>query len=419
MRIVVLGAGVIGVTSAWFLARAGHEVTVIDRQPAPALETSFANGGQVGTSHAQPWASPSTLRRLPGWLLRGDGAIRFQPQADARQWSWGLRFLLECGAARSHRNMRRNLALARYSQGLFRELRDSTGIAYDHVGRGILHIHTDRAAFEHARAGCAALVEAGMDVRMVDAGECRVLEPALATSGDLVAGGMFAAADESGDARAFTAALAALAAQAGVAFRFDTSIERLAVDKGALQSVVVRNPDGSDDRVRGDACVVALGSYSALLLASVGMSVPVYPVKGHSITVALAAADVAPTLPLHDEGELLVFSRLGNRLRVAGAATLQGYDTAIDQSRIDALTRRTAQLFPGIALADDKVTPWTGLRPATPSNVPCIGATRVRGLWLNTGHGTLGWTLSCGSAGALAELIDGRRPPVDFPFLGK
>jgi D-amino-acid dehydrogenase len=415
MRVVVMGAGIVGTTSAWYLACAGHEVLVVDRQPAAALETSFANGGQIAVSHAEPWANPGALRGLPGWLLSGDAPLRFRPRLDWAQWMWGARFLLECLPARAARNTRDILALALYSLAELKALRQETAIEYDHQARGILHFFTDARELERAAHAADEMRANGIDVQVKSAAACVELEPAFAQARAPIAGGLYTPIDESGDARRFTQNLAERAERRGVAFRFNTAIEFIEAAGDAIASVAVRNEDGSDERLRADAYVLALGSYSPGLAAPLGLSLPVYPAKGYSITIALEPDDIAPQVALNDEAHKLVYSRLGSRLRVAGTAELNGYNTEIDAARCEQIVRRTFALFPR-AGQPERAQFWAGLRPATPSNVPRIGATRYRNLFLNTGHGTLGWTLACGSGAALACIISGDRPPVAFPF---
>ncbi len=416
MKILVLGAGVVGVTSAWYLAKAGHEVTVIDRQPAAGLETSFANGGQISVSHAEPWANPGAPLKILKWLGREDAPLLFRLRADPKQWSWGLRFLFECLPGRTRDNTLTILRLALYSRAQLQALRRETGIAYDHLEKGILHFHTDEREFEaaHARVRLMQAHDCAMQVKTVT--ECLEIEPALRHAGIPLVGGTYAPDDESGDAHQFSQNLAALCLERGVKFRYETSIEKLVTEGDSVRAVQLRDPQGDRDLVTADACVAALGSYSPFLLSRVGISVPVYPVKGYSVTIPITQADAAPSGCISDENAKIAMTRLGNRLRAAGTAELTGYDTSLNEARCRAILDRVDSMFPGAGdLAN--ATRWTGLRPATPSNVPLIGRTRYRNLYLNTGHGTLGWTLACGSGAALARLIDGRAPEVEFPFL--
>ena len=416
MKVVVLGAGVVGTVSAWYLARAGYAVTVIDRQGAAGLETSLANGGQISASHAEPWANPSAPGQVLKWLGREDAPLLFRLRADARQWAWGLRFLVECLPWRARANTREILSLALYSRAELQRLRTETGIRYDHQSRGILHFYTNRKDFDRAVRRAETLRQYGCDQEIKTPDECVAIEPALAHARSQLAGGTFAASDESGDAHKFTQALAALAEGHGVRFRYGCSVERLETEHGRVASVIVHDVhDGAEESVTADAYIVALGSYSPLVLAGIGVSMPVYPVKGYSVTIPLEEGDDAPHVSLSDEAAKLVFARLGERLRVAGTAELAGYDTELRVERCESLLRRTFELFPRAGRAE-RAEHWTGLRPATPSNVPLIGRTRLRNLYLNTGHGTLGWTLACGSGRVLADLVSGRRPEIAFRF---
>lgn len=412
MKIVVLGAGVIGVTGAWYLARAGHEVTLVDRHAEAGMETSFANGGQVTAGHAEPWARPSVLPKVLRWLGREDAPLLFRPRADRAQWRWALRFALECLPGRFERNTRQLAGLARYSRDCLAELRGETGIEYDRVARGILHFCTGQAEFEALARHAESMRRLGVVREIKSAAQCHDLEPALRESRASVVGGVYSPQDESGDAHAFTVRLARLAEQKGVRFLRAATVESL-----ETEGQRVRAAHAGGARLQADAFVVSLGSYSARLLAPLRISIPVYPLKGYSVTLSLRpdVASHAPTLSLTDETHKIVISRLGERLRCAGTAELTGYDTSINARRCDAIVARLRELFPALARAG-KAELWAGLRPATPNNVPLIGATRFDNLYLNTGHGTLGWTLAAGSGRALADLVSGRRPDVDFTF---
>ncbi len=416
MKILVLGAGVIGTTSAWYLARAGHRVTVVDRQPQAGLETSFANGGQISVSHAEPWANPHVLTRLRKWLGREDAPLLWRWRADPAQLAWGLRFLGECRPGATRRNIAAIVALALYSRQRLGLLRHELGLQYDQLERGILHIYTDRQEFAAAGAAARTMRAFGVERETVDVDACLAIEPALADARHLLVGGDYTRADESGDVHRFTQALAARAAEAGVVFRYGLRIDKLAPGGRQLAGVVVHGENGGE-LLTADAYVVALGSYSPLLLKPLGIGIPVYPAKGYSVTLPLAPGSRAPSVSLTDDERKLVFSRLGDRLRVAGTAEFNGYNLELNEVRCQALLQRVRQLFPRLDLAGPPQF-WCGLRPATPSNRPLIGRSRYANLWLNTGHGTLGWTMACGSAAALADLIDGRPPEPEFPFLG-
>jgi D-amino-acid dehydrogenase len=413
MRVLVLGGGVIGVTAAWYLADDGHEVTLVDREEGAGLETSFANGGQISVSYAEPWANPSAPLKILQWLGRDDAPLLFRPRADWRQWRWGLQFLLECLPSRTRHNTIQCLNLALYSRECLQALRADTGIAYDHLERGILQFYTDAREFEHGVAAATLMREFGCDRVVRTPEECVTIEPAMAQCRDKLAGGIYTATDESGDAHVFTVELARLAAARGVALRWNTTVESLDAEGDRIGGVRVVDADGRRETLTADAIVVALGSFSPFMLSPIGVPCLVYPAKGYSMTVDVGEHGGAPMVSLTDLAWKIVITRLGNRLRVAGTAELSGYGMALDAVRCEALKRRTFELFPDAGDAAS-IRYWTGLRPATPSNVPLIGPTRYRNLWLDTGHGTLGWTMACGSGRALADAIAGRKPELDF-----
>lgn len=419
MKVLVLGAGVVGVASAWYLAKAGHEVTVLERQPAAGLETSFANGGQISVSHAEPWATPHAPLQALAWMGREDAPLLFRARWDPALFDWSLRFLRECLPWRTRANTRNIVALALYSrqrlQALRAELAASDGLAYDHLERGILHIYTDRREFARAAEAAAALRALGCERNTIGAQQCIEIEPALAAARPLLVGGDYTASDESGDAHRFTQRLAALCAAQGVLFRYGDTVEKIAAGGEHIAGVLVNNAAGGEV-LTADAYVVACGSYTPRLLRPLGIRLAVYPAKGYSATLPLAPDSVAPSVSLTDDGHKLVFSRLGQRLRIAGTAEFNGFDTGLNPVRCQALIRRAGELFPDLRPAGAPEF-WCGLRPATPSNVPVIGQTTYPNLYLNTGHGTLGWTLACGSGAALADLVSGRLPEPRFDFL--
>ncbi len=410
MKVLILGAGVVGVSSAWYLAKAGHHVTVVDRQPAAGLETSFANGGQISVSHAEPWSNPHAPLRALCWLGREDAPLLFRLRWDPALFDWSLRFLRECTPARTRANVRDIVALALYSREQLKSLRVETAIEYDQLERGILHVYTEHREFAAANEASKILRDFGCDRRMVDADACVAIEPALQAARHLLVGGDYTAADESGDAQCFTRKLAELCRAQGVAFRYDTTVARLIAAGGSLAGAWVKAAD-TTELLSADAYVIALGSYTPLLLRPLGLNLPVYPAKGYSATVPLTQDSVAPSVALTDDGHKLVFSRLGQRLRIAGTAEFNGYNTELNAVRCHALMQRTEQLFPQLRPAGEPEF-WCGLRPSTPSNVPFIGRSRLPNLYLNTGHGTLGWTMACGSGKALADVVSGREPEV-------
>ena len=417
MKVLVLGAGVIGTTSAWFLRAAGHEVTVIERQSAAAQETSFANGGQISVSHVEPWASPDAPFKILKWLGQPDAPLLFRPRLDWHQWRWGAQFLIECLPWRMRHNMRQILAISKYSGEMLRELRRETGLHYDDLQRGILQIYTDRQGFDAAIQAAELVRQYGVAREVKTPDECVAIEPALAPRREWIAGGTYTASDESGDARKFTQGLATLSAQRGVTYRFGVNIESLAVAESKVCGLRVVNEQNRKEVLTADAYIVSLSSYTPRLLAPIGVSALVYPAKGYSATLPIVDPHAAPTVSITDDAKKIVFTRLGDRLRVAGTAELSGYNTELNRVRCEALTR-CAQGWFGKAIDAQHVEYWTGLRPAMPSNVPLIGRTRYPNLYLNTGHGTLGWTMAAGSGKALADLISGRRPQIDFEFLG-
>ncbi|MGH8855874.1 MAG: D-amino acid dehydrogenase [Telluria sp.] len=415
MKVIVLGAGVVGTASAWYLQQAGHDVTVLDRQPGPAQETSFANGCQISVSHAEPWANPASLVKVVCSLGRADAPLLFRLRADPLQWRWCLQFLRECRPARVAANLRQIVAIADYSRRSLQALRAETGIEHDNLARGILHFYTDQREFERACRAAAAMRELGCPRMTIDADEVVRIEPALAGARARLVGGDFTASDESGDVYQFASQLAARGEAAGIRFRYNTTATRLLLDAGEVRGVEVIDGEGRHQVLHADAFVVALGSFSVTLLAPLGIRLMIYPGKGYSATYPITDASAAPTVSLTDDGHKLVLSRLGSRLRVAGTCELNGYGRDLNTVRCEAITRRVRALFPG-ACDYERASYWTGLRPLTPSNVPYIGRTRFPNLFLNTGHGTLGWTMACGSGRALADMISGMRPEVEFAF---
>lgn len=413
MKVLVLGAGVVGVTTAWYLAKAGHEVAVVDRQPAAGMETSFANGGQVSPCHAEPWANPSTPRTALKWMGREDAPLAFRWQRwDPALWSWGMRFLLNCTASRARTNTDRTLRVAVYSRACLQQLRDETGIEYDQKSLGILHVYRDPATFEHAQGAAQLMTKLGLprDIKTVE--EAVALEPALGSVADELAGAIFTPGDESGDAHKFTQRLAALCAKRGVTFHYDTTVLELEVEGDKVAAVST-----TKGRLRADSFVLSLGSWSPRMARQVGVRLPIYPAKGYSATVAVTDPSHAPNVSVTDDEHKLVFSRLGDRLRCAGTAELAGWDTKMTAVRAAAVAEGARSLFPG---AGDfaKAQLWAGLRPVTPDSVPILGRSPVANLFLNTGHGTLGWTMSCGSGRVLADIVSDRPPDIDMSGLG-
>lgn len=416
MKVIVMGAGVIGISSAWYLAKLGHEVTVIDRQPAAGLETSFANGAQISVSQSEPWAAPGAPLKVLKWLLKDDAPLLFRPKLEWHQLSWGMRFMIECLPWRFRHNIREMVNLGLYSRVSLQELRRETGIEYDELTRGILQFYTSKDDFVAAQESSKLLAQYGIEREVKSAEEAIAIEPALHHIRDRLAGATYAPTDESGDAHRFTQNLAALCRDQGVIFKYGAMIEAVETDAGRVSGIRLRHSDGHTETDTADAYVCAMGSYSYLMLKPIGITIPVYPAKGYSATLSTEGFQGAPSVSLTDEAMKIVFSRLGNRMRIAGTAELDGYSTNLSMIRTEALVKRARELFPGAADYDNPVY-WTGLRPATPSNCPLIGRTRYQNLYLNTGHGTLGWTEGPGSGRALADLMSGKKPDVDYQFL--
>lgn len=412
MHVIILGAGVIGVATAYHLARGGARVTVVDRQPGPGLETSFANGGQLSANHATPWATPGAPWKALRWLGRVDAPLLVHLRWDPALFAWLARFLANCTSARLRVNTERALRLALYSRRQLAAVRAETGIEYDRLSRGILHIFRNRRDYEEALPGAELMSGLGCTRTIVSADECVALEPALAAARQTLLGGIFSPDDESGDAHLFTRGLAERCADAGVAFVYGCTIRRLVAAKDRIAAV-----ETDTGNLEGDGFIVALGSYSPLLLRPLGIRLPVYPGKGYSATIPIGEHRGAPTVSLIDDAFKMVYSRLGSRLRVAGTAEFAGYDAAVTPARAQFLLRTAMALFPdcGDAAAAEL---WAGLRPSTPDGVPVIGRTGYRNLYLNTGHGTLGWTMAAGSGRLVADIVLGRTPEIRLDGLG-
>lgn len=415
MKVVVLGAGLEGVASAWYLRAAGHDVVVLERQSAAGMETSFANGGQISVSHAEPWASPGAPWKALKWLAREDAPLLFRLRADPAQWLWGLRFLRECTPQRFGANTVQLVRLGLYSRTSLQQLRRDTGIQYDHLERGILHFYTDPREFEAGEEAAVVMRELGCERTQMTPDECVALEPALVPAKPRLAGGTYTSTDESGDAHKFTVELAKLCALRGVRFEFEVQIQGFHFSQEEISGVKIIGKDGKPGNIRADAYVLALGSYSPLLARPLGIRLAIYPLKGYSVTMPVKDPAASWSVSLTDDEHKLVYSRFGARLRIAGTAELTGYDTSVNTVRCEAIVKRVMDLFP--QAADPRQAQfWSGLRPSTPSNIPYIGRTRYRNLFLNTGHGTLGWTHACGSGRSLADIVSGRKPEVDFSF---
>ncbi|ABE42113.1 D-amino acid dehydrogenase [Polaromonas sp. JS666] len=432
MKVVVLGAGIIGVSTAWHLLERGHDVTVVDRQADAALETSFANAAQISVSYCEPWANRDAPLKALKWMFRNDAPLLFRPKLDIHQWRWGLQFLAQCNDAAFERNVQQLVALGAYSHAALKEVVNATGIEYKRLERGIAHYYTDQKSFDTAGDAAVLMQKYGVARRVVSTAELLAIEPAFQAFAHRIVGGTYTASDESGDARMFTQALARRCADRGVRFLYGHDIDHLEKAGGAIESVAVRarTENGKREnivRLKADEVVAACGSYTAPLLRTVGVDLPIYPGKGYSATFKLLKPELAPFVSTIDDEVKCAMSRLGDHLRVAGTIEVGGYnlslDTPLAKARCKMLADRIEQVLPGVCdtrLADQGGEPnfWTGLRPATPTNIPYIGRTRVGRLWVNAGHGTLGWTHGAGSGKAIAELISGEVPAMDFGFYG-
>ncbi len=415
MKVIVLGAGLLGVTSAYFLRQQGFEVTVVDRQASPAAETSFANGGQISVSHAEPWANPSAPLKVLKWLGKEDAPLLFRIRADMRQWLWGLQFLRECTPARTRHNIEQIVRLGTYSRDTLQQLRRDIGIAYHERTQGILHFYTSQKEFDGAEGPAAQMRALGCDRRVISADEAVRIEPALRYIRPQLAGATYTAEDESGDANLFARELVQRCQSDGVQFLLSHTVTALREAGGLIDHVEATDSEGRFQRLRADAYVLAMGSLSPIYAQPLGISLPIYPAKGYSVTMPVKDASMAHQVSLTDDEYKLVFSRLGDHLRIAGTAEFNGYDRDLNRVRCEAIVRRVEQLFPG-AGDSEQAQFWTGLRPATPSNLPIIGRSKLPNLFLNTGHGTLGWTHSCGSGKSIAHIVSGLKPEVDFAF---
>jgi D-amino-acid dehydrogenase len=411
LKVTVMGAGVIGVTSAYYLAKAGCEVVVVDRQPGPGLETSFANAGEISPGYASPWAGPGVPWKAVKWLLDQHGPLVIRPQLGPAMWIWLAQLLRNCTAARYAVNKERMSRLAEYSADRLRSLRSETGIAYDERSSGTLQLFRSKAQLVGMQRDVALLREYGVPFEVLDTDGCIEAEPGLAAARQRIAGGLRMPRDETGDCHLFTQELARLAAQSGVSFVYDTSIASL--ETSGERVTGVRTSNGV---LRSDRYVMALGSYSPLLLRPLGVKIPIYPVKGYSITVPIVDAKGAPESTVMDETYKVAITRLGDRIRVGGTAEVGGYSDDLPLSRRATLDRSLTDLFPaGGDLRQARF--WSGLRPMTPDGPPIIGPTAYGNLLLNTGHGTLGWTMACGSACLLRDLLLGKKPEIAYADL--
>lgn len=407
MKIIILGSGIIGITTAYNLAANGHEVEVIDRMPEPAMGCSFANGGQLSYSHAEPWASPAILAQIPKWLMDKNSPLKIVLQKDPDMWKWFWQFLLSCRTRKTKYNSQNIMRLSLYSKRCLARLEQETDITYSQSKNGILHHFQDEKLMQLNIAQAKFQKALGCDFEILEGRKaCTEKEPALRYCPQEIIGGIYFPLDQSGDANEFARNLSAICKEKGVNFHYNTKIKKLAKYGAHIQHV-----ETDKGIFTADAYVVALGSSSPAFLGQIGINIPVYPMKGYSLSIPITNPDAAPEMGITDQRNRIVFSRFGNILRVAGTAEFSGHNDNIEQKRIATLRKMAKQNFP--ACGDiDSAKPWAGLRPATPDGSPVIGRSPFDNLFLNTGHGTLGWTLSCGSAKIISDMIDGKKPEI-------
>lgn len=407
MKVLVLGSGVIGTSIAYYLARDGHEVSVVDRQEGPALETSFANAGEISPGYSAPWAGPGVPLKAIRWMLMRHSPLIIKPSTDPAMWRWMWAMLRNCTSQRYRVNKSRMLRLAQYSRDCLSELRDATGITYDERTRGTLQLFRTAKQLDGVHQDTEVLKEHGVAYQVLDRQGYLQHEPALELVKEKFVGALRLPGDETGDCFMFTRRLASMARDLGATFKFGRHIEAIEHDGDSVRQVMT-------DRgaLRADAYVVALGSSSTRLLAPLGIRLPVYPVKGFSITTRITNADAAPLSTIMDETHKVAVTRLGDRIRVGGMAQLSGYDLSLDSRRRKTLQFVLGDLFPGSCdTADNEF--WTGLRPMTPDGTPILGPSRYANLHVSTGHGTLGWTMAAGTGRFMADLLSGRTPEID------
>jgi len=412
MHVMILGSGVVGVTSAWYLSQAGHEVTVIDRQPEPALETSFANAGQISPGYSAPWAAPGIPLKAIKWMMQDLAPLRIKPQMDPVQMRWMAQMLSNCTEKAYAVNKSRMLRIAEYSRDCLIDLRESVGIEYDNRAKGLIQLFRTQKQVDGAEQDMKILLECGVKFEQLSVEQVVGYEPALGHVKEKLKGGLRLPGDETGDCFLFTQRLAKLCEENGVKFLFNTSVEGLESDGRDVTGVRIQG-----ETLKADRYLLALGSFSPKMLKPLGLDVPIYPVKGYSLTLPVVDEERAPVSTVMDETYKIALSRLGDRIRVGGTAELTGYDLSLPESRRKNVEFVVNDLFGGGGDMS-RAEFWTGLRPMTPDGTPIVGATHFPSLYLNTGHGTLGWTMSLGSAKLVTDLISNRTPDIDPDGLG-
>ncbi|MFJ3456006.1 D-amino acid dehydrogenase [Scandinavium goeteborgense] len=411
MRVVILGSGVVGVASAWYLRQAGHDVTVIDREPGPALETSAANAGQISPGYAAPWAAPGVPLKAIKWMFQRHAPLAISLDGTSTQLKWMWQMLRNCDTRHYMENKGRMVRLAEYSRDCLMALRDSTGIEYEGRQGGTLQLFRTEQQYENATRDIAVLQDAGVPYQLLEASRLAEVEPALAEVAHKLTGGLRLPNDETGDCQLFTQRLAKMAEEAGVVFRYNTPVDKLLSEGGQIYGVKC-----GDEIIKADAYVMAFGSYSTSMLKGI-VDIPVYPLKGYSLTIPVKEDNGAPVSTILDETYKIAITRFDNRIRVGGMAEIVGFNTELLRARRETLEMVVRDLFPRGGHVE-QATFWTGLRPMTPDGTPIVGRTPYKNLWLNTGHGTLGWTMACGSGQLLSDLLSGRTPAIPYEDLG-
>lgn len=411
MHVVVLGAGVVGVTTAYYLARRGHTVTVLEQQPDVGMETSYANAGMITIGYAAPWSGPGVPMKSIKWAFQGDSPLKFSPRLDPAMAAWMWQWWRHCSMPRYLENKSRMVRLAAYSLSSLQSLRSETALHYDQRTLGTLQLFRAEAQLDAVKSDLLVLDDLGVNYKLLDAQACRQVEPGLVFSQQHIAGGLQLPDDETGDCFKFTQEIARHAQALGVQFRFNTKVNQLVHQQDRITAV-----DTSEGPVTADAFVMALGCFSVGLLKPLGIRIPVYPVKGYSLTIPIKDATRAPQSTILDESSKVAITRMGDRIRAGGVAEITGFDTSLPKSRKQSIEKVVQALFPGAGdMADAEF--WTGLRPVTPDGPPLLGPTKIKNLFLNTGHGSFGWTMACGSARVLTDLVSGNTPEIKLDGL--
>jgi D-amino-acid dehydrogenase len=410
MTIVVLGAGVVGTATAWYLKKAGYDIIVVERQSAAGMETSWGNGGVIHASEVEPWSQPGMPRKIIGWLGKENAPLLLRYSAIPHMWRWGIAFASNCTPARFRANAKANLDLALLSLRSLQEIGAEAGIEYDRATRGVIKIYRSEESLDNAQRSMDYLARHGLLYERIGPNRCIDIEPALQDTKPTLSGALFFARDEVGDCNKFTQGLAAACAKCGVSYRYDESVREIETNSNRVKAVIT-----DKGAIPADSIVVAMGSFTAPLLAKLGVRVPIYPVKGISITFPRGGWHSAPNMPIIDDSKLFGLIPIGDRMRISGSAEITGYDTTPAAERAEAIVSNASFTFPKMMqhlnLAEARI--WAGLRPVSPTGTPIIGRTRIDGLWINAGHGHLGWTLACGSGRILVDLMSGRRPEIE------